>query len=98
MVHFGHGQLAHGIFGVFWMTAGEKDILDVAHFEEKERRKVGEAVEGIGRGDPVSCEDSDAMRVADRGGTRGPLVAACRARSSWERLSGMEGAQDGWMD
>lgn len=48
MVHFGHGQLAHGVFCVFWMAAGEKDILNVAHFEERERRKVGEAVEGIG--------------------------------------------------
>ena len=36
MVHFGHGQLAHGVFRVFWMAAGEKDILNVAHFEGSE--------------------------------------------------------------
>lgn len=48
MVHFGHGQLAHGVFCVLWMAAGEKDVLNVAHVEEGERRKVGEAVEGIG--------------------------------------------------
>lgn len=52
MVHFRHSQLAHGVLGVFRMAAGEKDILNVAHDDERERRKMGEGVEGIGGGGP----------------------------------------------
>lgn len=31
MVHFGHGALAHAVFGVFGVPAGEADVFDVAH-------------------------------------------------------------------
>ena len=41
MIHFGHGQLAHGVFGVFWVAAAEVDVLDVAHFEEMGERCGG---------------------------------------------------------
>ena len=40
MIHFRHGQLAHGVLGVFWVAAGEKDILYVTHDEESSGRRV----------------------------------------------------------
>ena len=41
MVHFGHGQLAHGVLCVFWVAAAEVDVLDVAHVEERDVRWWG---------------------------------------------------------
>ena len=38
MIHFGHGQLAHGVLGVFRVTAAKVDIFDVAHLEPKDAR------------------------------------------------------------
>lgn len=63
VIHFGHGQLAHGVFRVFWVAAGEMDILDMAHFEEKMVR-WREAIVCCGG---LSGEECDAMEVADCG-------------------------------
>ena len=43
MIHLGHGQLAHGVLGVFWMAAGEVNVFNVTHVEGKEGQ-VGETV------------------------------------------------------
>ena len=40
VIHFRHGQLAHGVLGVFWVAAGEKDVLYVTHVEESNGRRV----------------------------------------------------------
>ena len=34
--HLGHGQLAHGVFRVLRVAAGEEDVLNMAHFDEEE--------------------------------------------------------------
>ena len=62
MIHFGHGELAHGVFCVFWVAAREVNILDVAHVEEKGPQVGGEADRALGRG-PLLCEECDAMKV-----------------------------------
>ena len=59
MIHFRHGQLAHGVFRIFWVAAGEVDILNVAHVEEKDR-KVGRW-SGLCFGG-LSCEECDVMK------------------------------------
>ncbi len=41
MIHFGHGQLAHGVFRVFWVTAGEVNILNVTHADGGGEGEVG---------------------------------------------------------
>ena len=55
VIHLRHGQLAHGVFRVLWMAAGEVDVLNVAHFEEKVVKVGGERWSGLGCGDfPVT--------------------------------------------
>lgn len=57
MIHFGHGQLAHGVLGVFRVTAAKVDILNVAHFEPKDVRGMrGGQVEG-GFASDASCSE-----------------------------------------
>ena len=59
MIHFGHGELAHGVFRVLWVAAGEVDVLDVAHGGGKDwgtRSAIGDRAGGV-----VPCEDCDAM-------------------------------------
>ena len=94
MGHLGHCQLAHGVFGVLRVAAGEKDVLNVAHFDERGRQVGGHARArtrlwgfGLVRGD-------DAMRIAGSGTKKlvGRGVTSC-----WDLLSGMGGAQDGWI-
>lgn len=40
VIHFRHGQLAHGVLGVFWVAAGVMDVLYVTHVEERNGRRV----------------------------------------------------------
>ena len=40
--HLGHGQLAHGVFRVLRVAAGEKDVLNVAHCDDRGRKVWGE--------------------------------------------------------
>lgn len=72
MVHFRHGQLAHGVPRVFWVAAGVVDILNVAHVEDKSvqcgegGREAVETVLGGEEGFSV-CEVRDAMDCAASG-------------------------------
>ena len=45
MIHFRHGQLAHGVFRIFGVATREVDVLNVTHVEREGRR--------IGKGDCV---------------------------------------------
>ena len=54
--HLGHGQLAHGVFRVLWVPTGEKDVLNVAHFDERSRKVGGTRERGLGCGVLVWCE------------------------------------------
>ena len=56
MGHLGHGQLAHGVFRVLWVPTGEKDVLNVAHFDERSRKVGGTRERGLGCGVLVWCE------------------------------------------
>ena len=92
MGHLGHGQVAHGVFRVFRVAAGEEDILNVAHFDERGRQVGGTGERGLGCGGFGLVRGDDAMRIAGSGTKKlvGRSVTSC-----WDLLSGMGGAQDG---
>ena len=56
MGHLGHGQLAHGVFRVLRVATGEKDVLNVAHFDERVRWVGTTRERGLGCGGMVWCE------------------------------------------
>lgn len=74
VIHFGHGQLAHGVLCVLRVAAAKVDILDVAHFEQKDvrgRRRGG--VEG-GVAVEVSCARRVWCDIKDAGSESKGLV------------------------
>lgn len=76
MIHFGHGQLAHGVFCVFWVAAGEVHILNVAHFEERDVRWGRRLEVCYGRS---LCGDRKLLILE----VRGSLEEACGVTKWW---------------